>query len=211
MLSSVLNSKRAIQVNIAIMRVFVRLRKIMLGNKDLALKFEKLERTVEKQGEQIHAIFEIVKQFMTVEEKPKRRFGFHPDSVFRTDGMDATNTKPIYPIPPTTEDLKARLRTLLQFENANPYRLIDIYGSGNTGSFDENNFVLCISDNGGGFNVENVLGKNEDAFKMGLTTLGELVHMLRGNLKIISELSKGTSLIIKLPNNENKIKISGGV
>ena len=68
---------------------------------------------------------------------------------------------------------------------------------------------MCISDNGGGFNVENVLGKNEDAFKMGLTTLRELVHIMRGNLKIISELSKGTSLIIKLPLNKNKI--SGGV
>jgi hypothetical protein len=43
MLSSVLNSKRAIQINIAIMRVFVRLREIMLANKDLALRFEKLE------------------------------------------------------------------------------------------------------------------------------------------------------------------------
>ena len=79
MLSSVLNSKRAIQVNIAVMRVFVRLREIMLTNKDLALRFEKLERTVEKQGEQIHTIFEIVKQFITVEEKPKRRIGFHPN------------------------------------------------------------------------------------------------------------------------------------
>ena len=76
---------------------------------------------------------------------------------------------------------------------------------------DGNNFVLCISDNGGGFNVENVIGENEDAFKMGLTTLKELVHIMRGTLKIISELSKGTSLIIKLPLNKKEIKISGGV
>jgi signal transduction histidine kinase len=76
---------------------------------------------------------------------------------------------------------------------------------------DGNNFVLCISDNGSGFNVKNVLGKSEDAFKMGLTTLRELVHIMRGKLNIISELSKGTSLIIKLPLNKNKIKISGGV
>ncbi len=70
--------------------------------------------------------------------------GFHPDSVFRADGMDATNTKPIYPMPPTTENLKARMGTLLQFENANAYRLgPDIYGSGNTGPFQENAFVLC--------------------------------------------------------------------
>jgi signal transduction histidine kinase len=76
---------------------------------------------------------------------------------------------------------------------------------------DGNNFVLCITDNGSGFDVKNVLGKSEDAFKMGLTTLRELVHIMRGKLNIISELSKGTSLIIKLPLNKNKIKISGGV
>ncbi len=69
--------------------------------------------------------------------------GFHPDSVFRADGMDATNTRQIYPIPPTPQNLTARLGPLLQFENANAYRLLDIYGSGNTGSFNENIFVLC--------------------------------------------------------------------
>jgi len=79
MLSSVLNSERAIQVNIVIMRVFVRLREMIASNKDLALRLEKLERIVEKQGAQIHAVFKIVKQFMAVEEKPKRRIGFHVD------------------------------------------------------------------------------------------------------------------------------------
>ncbi|MHC4536529.1 MAG: hypothetical protein ACYS6K_21475 [Planctomycetota bacterium] len=69
--------------------------------------------------------------------------GFHPDSVFRADGMDSTNTRQIYPLSPTTEDLKARMGTLLQFENANAYRLLDIYGSGKTAPFQENSFVLC--------------------------------------------------------------------
>lgn len=63
----------------------------------------------------------------------------------------------------------------------------------------ENNFILYISDNGNGFDVKSVFGENEDAFKMGLTTLKELVNIMRGKLKIISELSKGTSLIIKVP------------
>jgi len=67
--------------------------------------------------------------------------GFHPDSVFRADGMDATGTRPIY--LPTQNNVKARMGTLLQFENANAYRLADIYGPGNTGSFNENAFVLC--------------------------------------------------------------------
>lgn len=79
MLSSVLNSERAIQVNIAIMRVFVRLRQMMLANKDSALRLERLEHVVEKQGEQIHSIFEIVRQIMVVEQKPKHRIGFYPD------------------------------------------------------------------------------------------------------------------------------------
>jgi type II secretory pathway pseudopilin PulG len=70
--------------------------------------------------------------------------GFHPDSVFRADGLDATDTRQLYPVNPTTQNLKARMGTLLQFENANAYRLgTDIYGSGNTGSFNENAFVLC--------------------------------------------------------------------
>jgi prepilin-type N-terminal cleavage/methylation domain-containing protein len=69
--------------------------------------------------------------------------GFHPDSVFRADGMDSTNTRQIYPVPPTTNNVSARLGTLLQFENANAYRLVDIYGSGNTAPFNENTFILC--------------------------------------------------------------------
>jgi prepilin-type N-terminal cleavage/methylation domain-containing protein len=68
--------------------------------------------------------------------------GFHPDSVFRADGLDATGTRPIY--LPTPDNVKARMGTLLQFENANAYRIgTDIYGPGNTGSFNENIFVLC--------------------------------------------------------------------
>lgn len=67
--------------------------------------------------------------------------GFHPDSVFRADGLDAAGTRPIY--LPTQNNRKARIGTLLQFENANAYRLVDIYGTGNTGPFNENAFVLC--------------------------------------------------------------------
>ena len=67
--------------------------------------------------------------------------GFHPDSVFRADGLDATGTRAIY--LSTQNNLKTRMGTLLQFENANAYRLVDIYGPGNSGSFNENAFVLC--------------------------------------------------------------------
>ncbi len=86
MLSSVLNSKRAIQVNIAIMRAFVRLREILLTHKDLASKIEALELKyknhdikLSEYDAHIEAIFETIKQLMApplVPEKPK--IGFHP-------------------------------------------------------------------------------------------------------------------------------------
>jgi hypothetical protein len=74
MLSSVLNSKRAVQVNIEIMRAFVRLREILLTHKDLARKLEELEK---KYDEQFRAVFEAIRQLMAPSEPaPKRRIGF---------------------------------------------------------------------------------------------------------------------------------------
>ena len=79
MLSTVLNSERAIQVNIAIMRVFVKLRQMLLAHKELAYKLNQLERKVEKHDAEIQAIFEAIRQLMVVPKKPKRRIGFHPN------------------------------------------------------------------------------------------------------------------------------------
>ena len=79
MLSSVLHSKKAIQVNIAIMRVFVRLKEIISTHKDLAHKLNELERKIEKHDGEIRTIFEAIRQLMTPPEKPKRRIGFHTD------------------------------------------------------------------------------------------------------------------------------------
>jgi len=78
MLSSVLHSERAVQVNIAIMRAFVKLRQILSTHKELAHKLEQLERKIEKHDEEIRVIFEAIRQLMTPPEKPKRRIGFHP-------------------------------------------------------------------------------------------------------------------------------------
>ena len=77
MLSSVINSERAIQVNIAIMRAFVKLRQILSTNKELAGKLKELEHKVEKHDTEIHAIFEAIRQLMAPPDKPKRRIGFH--------------------------------------------------------------------------------------------------------------------------------------
>ena len=80
MLSSVLHSKRAIHVNIAIMRAFVRLRSFLSTHKELAHKLGELERKIEKHDGEIQAIFEAIRQLMEPpEEKPKRRIGFRHD------------------------------------------------------------------------------------------------------------------------------------
>jgi len=76
MLSTVLNSKRAIQVNIQIMRVFVRLRQMLSTHKELSRKFSELERHVENHDQQIQTIFEAIHQLITPPEKPKRQIGF---------------------------------------------------------------------------------------------------------------------------------------
>ena len=77
MLSSVLRSKRAIQVNVAIIRAFVRLRELLSTNKELAIKLNQLETKIEKHDEEICAIFEAIRQLMaSPPEKPKRRIGF---------------------------------------------------------------------------------------------------------------------------------------
>ena len=76
MLSSVLRSERAIQVNIAIMRTFVKLREMLSTHKELAQKLNELERKVEKHDADIHAVFEAIRQLMTPPAKPKRQIGF---------------------------------------------------------------------------------------------------------------------------------------
>ena len=76
MLSSVLHSERAIQVNIAIMRAFVKLRQILSTHKEIAYKLTELERKVEKHDKEIKAIFDAIRQLMRPPEKPQRRIGF---------------------------------------------------------------------------------------------------------------------------------------
>ena len=75
--SSVLNSERAVKVNIAIMRAFVRLRETLETNRELARKFEELERHVGKQYEEIAGIIEAIRQLMAPPKEPRREIGFH--------------------------------------------------------------------------------------------------------------------------------------
>ena len=81
MLSSVLKSKRAVQVNIAIMRAFVRLKQVLTAHKELAENLEKLEKRMDKQDKYVIAIFKIIKSLMPPPpeppEKPKGPIGFN--------------------------------------------------------------------------------------------------------------------------------------
>ena len=77
MLSSVLNSDRAIRVNIAIMRTFVKLRQTLDTNRELAQKFSQLEQRVGKHDEEIAGILEAIRRLMAPPEKPGREIGFH--------------------------------------------------------------------------------------------------------------------------------------
>jgi len=75
MLSSVLRSSRAVEVNIAIMRTFVQLRRLMDTNRDLARKIEALEK---KYDEQFAVVFDAIKELIALPEPPKKQIGFHP-------------------------------------------------------------------------------------------------------------------------------------
>ena len=79
MLSSVLRSPRAAEVNIAIMRTFVQLRRLMDSNRHLARKIEAMEK---KYDEQFAVVFDAIKQLIAEDEnrkaRPKRRIGFLP-------------------------------------------------------------------------------------------------------------------------------------
>ena len=73
MLSSVLNSDRAIQVNIQIMRAFSKLREMLSTHEDLKEKMETMEK---KYDQQFQVIFEAIKQLLETEAKPKKKIGF---------------------------------------------------------------------------------------------------------------------------------------
>ena len=76
MLSSVLNSERAVQVNIAIMRAFVQMRELAASNRELANKFTDLERRVGSHDEAIRTLFDAIRQMMKPEEKERKPIGF---------------------------------------------------------------------------------------------------------------------------------------
>ena len=75
MLSSVLNSERAIQVNIQIMRAFTKIREMLQTHKELWRKIEEMEQ---KYDQQFRVVFKALKELLEPPEKPKQKIGFHP-------------------------------------------------------------------------------------------------------------------------------------
>lgn len=73
MLSSVLNSKRAIQVNIQIIKTFIKLREMIISNKELRQRLDELERKYDKQ---FKIIFDVIRDLLEEKEKPKNKIGF---------------------------------------------------------------------------------------------------------------------------------------
>lgn len=76
MLSSVLNSETAIRVNIQIIRVFTRMRQMLLTHKDILLQLEKMERKLTAHDEDIQLIFKYLKQLLNPPQQPRKRIGF---------------------------------------------------------------------------------------------------------------------------------------
>ena len=76
MLACILNSERAITVNIQIIRIFTRMREVLLTHKDILLQLEKIERKLTGHDEDIQLIFKYLKQLLNPPQQPRRRIGF---------------------------------------------------------------------------------------------------------------------------------------
>jgi hypothetical protein len=108
MLSSVLQSKRGVAINIEIMRAFCRLRDMILSNKDLARKLDALEHKFESHDTHIRSLFEAIRQLMAPPEPKKRKIGFlveekrpaMEDSDRRSKNPEFCEVKPLERLEP---------------------------------------------------------------------------------------------------------------
>lgn len=84
MLSSVLNSKRAIQVNIQIIRIFTRVRQLLTDNTEIRLEVEKIKNRLENQDKNMEIVFKYLDELLEKQERPnppRRRIGFKSDEI----------------------------------------------------------------------------------------------------------------------------------
>jgi phage regulator Rha-like protein len=75
MLSCILNSQRAIEVNIKIIRIFTKMKEMLLTHKDILLKLEQMEKQVVQNNEEIQIIFNALKQLLNPPEEPRKQIG----------------------------------------------------------------------------------------------------------------------------------------
>jgi len=83
MLSSVLNSKQAIQVNIQVMRIFTRIRQMLTDNTELRLEIEKIKNKLDNHDKNIELVFKYLDELLEKQEKPilpRKRIGYKPDT-----------------------------------------------------------------------------------------------------------------------------------
>jgi len=80
MLSSVLNSEQAIEANIRIIRIFTRLRQMLVTHKDILLKLEQFEKQLDRNTSDIKLIFQALKQLLTAQKEPRNRIGYRRPS-----------------------------------------------------------------------------------------------------------------------------------
>ncbi len=80
MLSNVLNSQRAIQVSIQIVRIYTKLREMLLTHKDILLKLEEMEKKIGKQDDKIKLVFDYLNQFIKQQEQPRKLIGFRKNN-----------------------------------------------------------------------------------------------------------------------------------
>jgi len=76
MLSCILNSKRAITINVQIIRIFAKLREMILTHKDILLKMQQLEKKITNHDENIQMIFDTLRKLLNPLQAPRRRIGF---------------------------------------------------------------------------------------------------------------------------------------
>lgn len=81
MLSCILSSDRAIDVNIQIIRIFTKMKEMLLTNKDILLQMQKIEKKLTGHDDDIKLIFEYLKRLLNPTQTPRKRIGFKPDDI----------------------------------------------------------------------------------------------------------------------------------
>jgi len=93
MAASVLNTRRAIEASIFVVRAFVKLRELLTTHKELAQKLADLERRLEDHNEQFKIVFDSIRALMASPEKPRKKIGFKVKEPRATYGKRAKGSR----------------------------------------------------------------------------------------------------------------------